>query len=263
MSSIQAPGRTESIWRAAPSTAKRIKYIEPYGGFSALVEFQQGSTNEFVETDLEGAIVNHPPLVGTVLLGMMIIPWENREDFGRLTFDLRFQGEYHSEGRDYSELFDALGSSSAPSLRTPRWARYRPIDEDNPNTCTDGVCSVVDTGSEKTYFNGLTVVEGYGSYRIGGSATWQAGRYFKITGGVGYRFEQAHGISHAQPCNPDFTESPGEAGPCNSFDGSTQLTTATGIPNPVYRPTINAVGNRFYVDDSQTFDVFARATLMF
>src|SRR5207302_1931452 len=83
---------------------------------TALFEFQQNSSDYGI-TNLSQSLVNHPPLVGTMILGMMIHPWENREKYGRLTFDLRFVGQYHSEGRDYSELFDALGSSSVPSLR--------------------------------------------------------------------------------------------------------------------------------------------------
>ncbi|MEM6788803.1 MAG: hypothetical protein AAF715_14880 [Myxococcota bacterium] len=236
--------------------SKRLKYIEPYGGFTAAFEFPLGNS-DFGETDLEGTLVNLPPVVGTVLVGMMIHPWEDREDFGRLTFDLRFQGEYHSEGRDYSELFDALGSSAAPSLRNPRWSRFR--------ACEGAECdvarSVVDQGSQRTYFSGLTVVEPYGSYRGAGSVTYRTGKYVKLNAGVGLRFDQPHGITHDQPCNPDFAGDvdPSRAGPCQSTTGGN----VTGIPNPAYRPTINAVGRRFYVDQSITYEVFASGTVMF
>lgn len=237
--------------------SKRLKYIEPYGGFKALFEFQQGES-DYGATDLEGALVNHPPVVGTVLVGMMIHPWENRQAFGRLTLDLRFQGEYHSEGRDYSELFDALGSSGARSLRTPKWARFR-------DACEGGSCdpkSIVDESSQKSYFTGLSVVEPYGSYRAAGSVTWRAGEYVKLNFGLGLRFDQAHGISHDQPCNPDLKDDVGASGPCHSElgDGAIQ---ATGQPNPAYRPTVNAIGRRFYVDESITYEVFAKGVVMF
>jgi len=76
------------------------------------------------------------------------------------------------------------------------------------------------------------------------------------------RFDQAHGISHDQPCNPDFNDDIGQSGPCHSeVDGS--RIRATGIPNPAYRPAINAVGRRFYVDQSTTYEVFARGSVMF
>ena len=46
--------------------SKRIKYVEPYGGFTALFEFQQ-SSSDYGLTDLNQTLVNHPPLVGTMI----------------------------------------------------------------------------------------------------------------------------------------------------------------------------------------------------
>ncbi|UQA60378.1 hypothetical protein [Polyangium aurulentum] len=246
--------------------SRRIKYIEPYGGFSALFEFQQQSSDYGI-TDLEGSLVNRPPISGTMTLGMMIIPWENREKFGRLTFDLRAQGKYTSEGRDYSELFDAIGSSSAESLRTPQWARYAA----NPNfdpTPDPGVprqpVSVIDPNSQRTYVTGLTDVQQYASIRGQASVTWQASEYVKFTVGFGFTHDQKHGITGDQPCNPTFKDSIERAGPCKSGNElSGETITATGIPNPNYRPTINAVGRRFYATDSDTFDIFASGVVMF
>jgi len=233
--------------------SKRLKYIEPYGGFRMLAEFAMGNS-DFGVTDLEGALVNHPPIVGTVFIGMMVHPWENRETYNRLTFDVGFQGEYHSEGRDYGELFDAIGSSAAPSLRNPLWSRY------SADGC--GVQSCVDLSSEKVYNTGLTVIEPFGSYRLHGGVTWRAHQYVKFNSGLGLRFDQAHGISHDQPCNPNNQSDLGASGPCNSSLGDNTFQ-ATGIPNPAYRRTINSVGRRFYVDSSITYEVYASGTVMF
>lgn len=241
--------------------SKRIKYVEPYGGFAVLFEFQNESS-EYGITDLEGSLVNHPPLAGTMILGMMIIPWENREKFSRITADFRFTGTYKSEGRDYSELFDALGSSNAPSLRNPNWAKFT-ANPDYDGT-VNSARSVVDEGSQKTYFTGLSDVQAYGSYRGSASLTWQASDLVKFTFGVGYRHDQAHGIGGDQPCNPDFKGDITKSGPCHSGDETLgQSITATGVPNPNYRPTINAVGRRFVVDSSDTFDIFASGSVMF
>jgi hypothetical protein len=38
---------------------------------------------------------------------------------------------------------------------------------------------------------------------------------------------------------------------------------ATGIPNPAYRPSVNAIGRRFYVDESITYEIFASGLVMF
>ncbi|MGK3986201.1 hypothetical protein WME99_24360 [Sorangium sp. So ce136] len=246
--------------------SKRVKYVEPYGGFKALFEFQQESS-DYGLTDLKTSLVNHPPLVGTVLLGLMIHPWENREKFTGLTFDLRFTGEYHSEGRDYSELFDALGSTDASSLRQPQWSAFRENDAYDVTACRSGdprACapSVIDEGSQRTYFTGLSDVQPYGSYRGSASVTWRAAELVKFQLGVGFRHDQGHGIGGDQPCNSQYKDSIATAGPCRrqNDDGSF---TVTGSPNPNYRPTINAVGRRFYVNDSNTFDVFASGTFMF
>lgn len=247
--------------------SKRIKYVEPYGGFRALIEWY-GASDDFDLTNLEGSLVNMPPLVGTVMLGMMIIPWENREKFGRLTFDLRAEGEYHSEGRDYSELFDALGSSDAPSLRSPQWASYHAetvcVDDDgNPNTpCINRDSSAVDQGSQKTYFTGLSNVQPYASFRASVSATWQASELVKFQLGAGFRHDGAHGIGGDQPCNPDLADDIYRSGPCRRDNGDGSFT-STGSPNPNYRQTINAVGRRFYADSITTFDIFASGVVMF
>ncbi|HVR18135.1 MAG TPA: hypothetical protein VMS65_00520, partial [Polyangiaceae bacterium] len=87
--------------------SRRVKYIEPYGGFDVLFEFPTDSS-DYKAVDLEGSLVNHPPLRGSVIVGIAVMPWEIRDAFQRLTIDGRFTGTYVSEGRDYSELFDAL-----------------------------------------------------------------------------------------------------------------------------------------------------------
>lgn len=252
--------------------SKRMKYIEPYGGFSALFEFQQ-SNSDYGLSNLTQSLVNHPPVHGTMMLGMMVIPWENREKFGRLTFDMRVAGTYHSEGRDYSELFDALGSSSAASLRNPVWAGYQANPNYNANACTDNnpatPClpqSVVSPGSQKTYTTGITDVAAHGSFRVSGSVTWQVAELVKFSFGLGFRHDQGHLISADAPCNPAFKSDKDallKSGPCHTGDEASGTLQSTGYPNPNYRATINSVGRRYWVDSSNTFDVFASGVVMF
>jgi hypothetical protein len=239
--------------------SKRIKYIEPYTGFRALFEFPQAKS-DFGSTDLKGALVSHPPLQGWVYVGMQVIPWEQREKFQRITFDGRVGASYRSEGRDYSELFDALGSSGAMSLRRPAYASYR-ADPANPGG------SVVDTGSQRVYFTGITDVSAYASIRASVSITWQAGEYIKFTAGGGLTRDQSHIITADQACNSEFSNNVGQAGPCRvetqataSSPGSIR---ASGIPNPHYRPTIDAVGRRFKTDDSNLWDAWIMGIVMF
>ncbi len=259
--------RGTTAFEAHTYLSRRIKYIEPYGGFRGLVEFQNNSS-DYGSTDLKGVLANHPPLRGTLLFGVNVIPWEIREQFQRLTMDFRFTGTYVSEGRDYSELFDALGSSDAPSLRVPNYAEYQQNPGCNANgmnsggvTCTP---SVVNPQSEKVYFSGITDVQAHGTYRLSTEFTWQAGEYVKFHVGGGYTLVQSHSITFDQACNPDFSSDSFKAGPCRSGGGvSGSAATLSGTPNPNYRRAINDPGQRFKVDDSHAIDAWLNATVMF
>lgn len=250
------PGVSRGVTGLVLHTAisRRVKYIEPYGGFRAHFEFQN-SDSDYGSTDLQGALVNHPPLRGTFLVGVNVFPWEVRDRFQRITLDFRFTGTYVSEGRDYSELFDALGSSDARSLRMPNYAAYMA----GPNGT-----SVVDPSSRKVYFTGLTDVQQHGVYSLSTSFTWQAGEYVKFNAGGAFTLTQGHFITFDQSCNPDFSGDVGRAGPCRSRSGSgSSAGRTTGIPNPNFRKTINDPGHRFKVDASTQFDAWINATVMF
>ena len=239
--------------------SRRIKYIEPYGGFRALFEFPTNAS-DFGAVDLEGSLVNHPPLRGSLFFGLSVIPWEIRDQFQRLTVDMRFSGTYVSEGRDYSELFDALGSSDAPSMREPKYASYQA----NPNY--DGTAgsapSVINPNSQKVYDTGLADIQQHGVYQVSSQFTWQAGEYVKFNFGGAYTFMQSHIITYDQACNPDFSGDIDKAGPCITGEG-TNTRTATGIPNPSFRAEINTPGRRFKVDDGVRIDGWINATVMF
>jgi hypothetical protein len=234
--------------------SKRIKYIEPYGGFRLLAELPT-SSSDFDLTDLEASLVNKPPLEGTMMAGLAIIPWEVRSDYQRATIDLRFSSTYRSEGRDYTELFDALGSSTASSIRNPTWAEYTEGPDDT---------SVIDPGSQRVYFNGLTDVQQHIINRLSAEFTWQAAQFVKFSVGTGLGIIQSHTITNDQACNASLTSDATKSGPCRK-DTTTQVEgfSVTGVPNPNYRSSINAVGRRYVVDDSYDFDGWANATVMF
>lgn len=247
--------------------SRRVKYIEPYGGFRALFEFQNDSS-EFGATDLQGSLVNHPPLQGTMIFGLNVIPWEVRDAFQRLSIDFRFTGTYVSEGRDYSELFDALGSSDAASLRYPNYDQYqaskdpttgaiRRDDKGNP-------FSVVNPASQHVYFTGLTDVQQHGVYTLSTAVNWQVGEFVKFNVGGAYTLTQAHFITFDQACNPDFTGDATKSGPCRGPNKpGTSTPSVSGIPNPNYRKSINDPGHRFKVSGASDFDAWINATVMF
>ncbi len=250
----RSPGVSRAMYGLDAKTiiSKRYGYVEPYTGFEALFEFPR-SDSDFgtaINTgNLTGALVTTPPIVGTFTLGMEIVPWERREAFQRLVFDLRVQGQYSSPGRDYSELFDALGSSTAHSLRDPNPGGWK----------SNGMGgSVADTTAPPVYFTGITDQSAFGAFSAMGSVTWQAGEYVKFTVGGGVKFVESHVVTAADPCNPNITATADTAGPCHTTNGQ-----VTGVPNPDYHAIIDTPGRRFSVDNTVIGNFNVMATIMF
>lgn len=239
--------------------SKRIKYIEPYAGLKFLAEFPT-SDSDYGLTNFESSLVNKPPLEGTIIVGLSVIPWEVRNAHQRATLDFRFSSTYRSEGRDYSELFDALGSSEAASLRRPVWSEYQASANGN---------SVVNTDSERVYVTGLTDVQQHVKNRLSTEFVWQAAKYVKFGAGLGYTMVQSHYLTYDQACNASVTSDEDKSGPCRKDSVTSGGTVdssdfrVTGIPNPNYRSSINAVGHRYRVDDSSLLDGWLSATVMF
>ena len=227
--------------------SRRFGYVEPYTGFWVEADFPNGSS-DFSKWNPEEDLDRSPPLLGSFALGMEVVPYESREQYQRLSADFRFKGTYHSPGRDYSELFDALGSSTSASLRSPNPASY---------TLGPNGKSVVDPNAESVYFTGITEQQAYGSFTLSTSATWQAGQYIKFTAGGAFTYAQSHLITGADECTPNGNTSIGAAGPC------VQGGVVEGVPNPDHRDIIDLPGHRFAVDDTTIVDLYLMGVVMF
>lgn len=234
--------------------SKRFGWVEPYTGFEVLAEFPRSDTDFGITNGLRGSLLNHPPIVGTFTIGLEVIPWERREGFQRLVVDFRVQGIYNSPGREYSELFDALGSSTAPTLTSP-----------NPGGYTGGPngISVVDPTQPKVNFTGITDQAGYGAFNAMVGLTWQAGEYIKFGASGGVRFNESHLITAGDPCNPNVTGDQATSGPCRAGDPTSGSQRVTGIPNPNYRAIIDAPTRRFSVDNTVIGTLMLSGTVMF
>jgi len=234
--------------------SRRFGYVEPYLGFRMHVEVPQGSSDYAATSGLRGSLHDRPPVVGSFTVGTEVFPWEDRARFRRVGLDFKVRGTYHSPGRDYSELFDALGSSQAPSLRAPNPGAYR--------AGPDGIGSVADPAAAKVYFTGVTDQQAYGSFGASLGATWQTGEHVKLHAGLGLTYAQSHLVTASDACNPASRVDGGASGPCRS-GGTSSGGGAIGIPNPNHRPVIDLPGRRFSVDDTLLVDLWLSGSVMF
>lgn len=253
------PGISTGFYSVLAKTiwSRRFGYVEPYSGFWFHADFPSAGS-DFGKFNPTQALTNTPPLRGSFGLGMEVIPYEQREQFQRLDFDFRLKGTYVSPGRDYSELFDALGSSLSPALRQPNPTAYTSNPAYNGQSSIPK--SIPDQTVTPTYFTGITETQAYGAFTVSTAATWQAGEYIKFQVGGALTYTQNHLITQADPCNPNQGGgSVGAAGPCyNPNTGAVQ-----GVPNPDHRDVLDLPGHRFAVDDSTIIDLFVTGIVMF
>jgi hypothetical protein len=213
---------TRSSWRD--------RYIEPYVGLGFEASFPTSAGDSFEPGgDLAGFMNTVPPRVAEITSGLAVIPWEHRARFQRFAIDVRVNAAYHSEGRDYSPLFDALGTSGTDYLTTPNL-------ESDPMT----------TAPREIPFTGLTDTQAFGRFGTSLTLEMRAARYVRFAFGAGVTYMTPHMITFADACNPNVGGI--------ASDDSRRGTCREGIVNPHHRPVIHLPGNRFRVDGEIVFD---------
>jgi hypothetical protein len=245
-------GRGVNALRIETRSSFRTGMVEPYAGLMAQIEWPGSASSSFLPSgDLRGYINRLPPIQGRFTAGVAVIPWEDRQHFQRFTFDLRFNADYVSEGRDYSPLFDALGSSSNPHLTRPTFEGV-PVAG---NPTTDGLAVV--------QFNGMTDTQSHA--RIGGQIVleMQAAQYVRFQLGSMVMYSTPYNLTQSDACNPNVASSsvtdPRLQGDCRA---STRAGNTT-VLNPAHRPVIDSPGTRFRMGDLWNVDLFANVTAMF
>jgi hypothetical protein len=269
-SSELAPGRTESLEGDFPAQSRkagvsrgttglelhgmlsrRFEQLEPYMGLGVLFELPNSGSDFGPDRPWKESISSR----AGVSVGAEIMPWEVVEQFQRLSVDLRFTGTYNAAGRDYSELFDALGSSDSLSYRRPNFAGYQANQDAGAPAL-----SVVDPDSERVFATGISNVDAYGAYALRVLARWQAGRYVHFDVGGGWSLTQRHVLTLGAPCDPARSVDLEHSGPCVS---NLPEPHSLGAPDPSYRPELEQPGHRFVVDTASTIDAWLGATVMF
>ncbi|MDB4974492.1 MAG: hypothetical protein JWN48_2833 [Myxococcaceae bacterium] len=200
----------------------RYRRAEPYAGLSLLVEWASSARAAFRAADYGRA--RPGPQTGATL-GLALIPWEDRGAYQRIVFDLRLNATHIARGTDYSPLFDALGTSSDPSL-----ARQR-----------DGVS-----------FYGLTEQQSHLRYGGQVGVEVQAARYVRFAFGSLLQWTTEHALSGRDPCD----------GPSRGLADDGRVC-SSGRADRRERAVIDAPGHRFILRNQFLLGVYAQATASF
>ncbi len=225
----------------------RFRYAEPYGGAGFTAQFRGRAASAFAPGgDLPGYRHVNPPLIAEFTAGLAVIPWEHRGKAQRLSVDMRLHAQWVAAGRNYSPLFDALGTSSEPTLATPSC-------EGVPTNAVD--CTGDPGGLRLVPFTGLTDIQGHG--RIGGrvAVELQAARFVRFGFGGSLQYTTPHQITGTGRCNPD-------ASPRDASDPRI-AGCAEGIVDPHHRVILDTPGQRFSLDGQLRVDLFATMRAQF
>lgn len=243
--------RGTHAFRFESRMSRRYRYAEVYSGMLFHFEWAGRADGKFSPSgSLAGYQNIRPPIQGTFTAGIAFIPWENRQSWQRFTVDLRLAGTYVSEGRDYSPLFDALGSSQHPALA---------IDNLEGRPGSGGGTG----GLRRVPFTGLTDVQAHG--KIGGTVAieMQAARYVRFRFGLDVQYITEHVITFSDGCNPGAdVDGPNDVRSCLvNRDGTANQD--EGLLNPHHRPVIDRAGNRFRLDGAVDLNLFVGASAQF
>ncbi|MET0385270.1 MAG: hypothetical protein ABW321_04890 [Polyangiales bacterium] len=200
----------------------RVHWAEPYVGLRYMHEWATSASGRFApHGDQPGYVQNTPPSVQELTLGTALVAWEDRARFQRLAIDVRGYAAHVSAGRDYSALFDALGTSTHPELAQP-----------------------YETSSgDEVPFTGLTQVASHARFAAELALATQAARYIRFRLGFMLSHVTAHWLTDAVGCAVEG------ASPCPS-----------DRVNLLYRPVIDMPGQRFLQMAALSYDLFANAS---
>ncbi|MFI5306612.1 MAG: hypothetical protein ACHQ53_04620 [Polyangiales bacterium] len=203
----------------------RYRFFEPFFGLSHAFEWIAGGESAYHPAGkLDGIVDDGPPQVTQGTLGTAFLPWEDRARFQRFELDLQGSAAFIGAGRDFSPLFDALGSSQNPQLTAPSYDR-------------------TGAGRHAVPFTGVTNVEEHARLGLDMRLALQAARYVRFAFGFGLSYLTSHLITGAPACDTSVQASAGDP-------RSTGC--SAGIADPVQRPAIDTPGRRFRLEGDVT-----------
>lgn len=217
--------------------SRRYGLFDPYFGFEALLGWPQEGTAFKITDNSAGQINNMPPIVGTLSFGLELVPWEVVEDYRKFSIGIGGVGKYHSEGREHTPLFDALGMS--PYFNNQDYVDF------NGNGENDG--GEEEQATEDGIWTGMTDVENYATFYGTLFAMIQPAKYVKFKLGVNVGHETEHFITKTDQCPADQMISDGTC----------------AIYNWGHRPEIDSPGRRFRLEKTVMWSLFIDAIAMF
>jgi hypothetical protein len=188
---------------------------------------------DFTMSEAAGALNHMPPLQGTFDFGMEITPWEVPAEFRKFVISFGGGATYVSEGRTYTPLFDALGTS-----------KYFETNADINDSGTTG--DIPEEDAALAAWNGMTDIENYSVFFGKLNLSIQPAKYVKFNLGVNLGHESEHFITKTDQCPAGKVVN----GECTNY-------------NPGHRPEVDKPGTRFRAENTFVWSLLLDAVAQF
>ncbi len=230
----KVPG--EGIWKVdlGTSLASRLtSWVEPW--FSAGGRLRFGGSSSLFEDYGATQTLVHPGSELRTSFGVQFVPWEDRVEETGFYVDLGAGVDYRFEGREYTDLFEALSTSACD-----------PRDASEPCDLTTFDRGEIDPATGKRRkTNGITDVEQYATVKGTLGLRYQPVKYVVLRAGFDLAYEMPHYLTFA------------DAG--RDLDGvnDVQPSNSQGVNefNPVYAEAFDSLGSRFRTGGMYTYGI--------
>ena len=227
----------------ATSLSRRYRYLDPYSRFFVTIPYSAGGSLFKDYGDAQKHV--GPGAYGGFDLGMEVVPYHDRRKSRKFYLDVGMGAVLRGKGRDYSELFDALGRGAQSCNRDgPGGARN--CGRYNPDSRSE---------LRDAPHDGITTVDPFVTFEVHGGLGFHAGEYVRMSVDLGLAHDTEHFSSSA-----DIGE---------DLDGS-GLVEADGDANynpvehnPTFVSAIDSVGRRLRIEETTVFTVGFKAALDF
>jgi hypothetical protein len=235
----------------ATGLSRRFNYMDPFVTLEAILPIPAGDSlfkdYGFAQDQIgPGARANFD-------FGAEVVPFEDRERGSKFYISMGLGASYQAEGRDYSELFDALAIGSAACA---------PSDPETEIAPTNCAVYNPDSGSSvrNQAIDGITTVEEFVVLRGNLGMGAQIGPHFKMGLNLSLAHETEHYLTNADIGKVIAHPDDDGAGRVESRD---QPRYDVNEHNPTYSPAIDAIGHRIRVEETTVFKVALQAGLTF
>ncbi|MEZ4265381.1 MAG: hypothetical protein R3F39_03300 [Myxococcota bacterium] len=216
----------EGLWvvdLATAVSARPIPQVEPYAGVGGTLRMPH-TNSLFDDYGATQTLVSPGHGIHT-LIGVEFHPYEDRDREASFTIDVGGRLDYSFEGRNYTDLFDALGGSACDGRDSASPCSLTTFDRGDIDP---------DTGRPRKT-DGITDVEQFGTLSAWVGVRYQPVRWVSL----GARFDFAYELPHFLT----FADAGKDLDGINQVQASNQ--SGQNEFNPVYNSHIDSLGSRF------------------